>query len=206
MVEKDAAGAIAMVLEASKGHERPASKAAQVIGGLRGRILRNEDYRRQEGIDELRRLAQDPKVDFVDQKILQSFVHYPLHRLRWAQCNRRKLLTGEYAREEFNKIHFIEPAFADFKVPPAIMEAHSEYRQSLILKNHQHDHKDAAKYSYSEQEVDEMIQWARDFCENDELDFTIRKNSLNMLEACCILTEAQVGALQHPTDAIVSGF
>lgn len=188
MVEKDPEGAIALVLEAAKLHDRPASKAAQVIGGLRGRILRNKDYRRQEGFDQLHRLAEDPKIDSLDAKVLRSFEHYPLHRLRWAQCNRKKLLTTDYAREEFNKIHFIDPVFADFKVPPAIMEAHSEYRQSLILKNHQHDHKEAAKYSYSEQEVDEMIQWAKDFCENDELDFTVRKNSLNMLEACCILT------------------
>jgi hypothetical protein len=78
--------------------------------------------------------------------------------------------------------------YYDFMPSPEMQSQLNEFKKSLVVDNHRHVHKTRERYNFTDQEMDEMVQKAISLCEDQELDCNKRKNSLNLLEACCLLT------------------
>jgi hypothetical protein len=121
-----------------------------------------------------------------DRMKLAEIVESP-HKIRWAQTQRGVFQDLE-VRKRLNDIRVYDSMYYDFMPSDEMINEFANYKRMLVSHNHRHAHKAVERYNFTEDEVDQMIQQAIMLCETENLDWTKRKNSLNLLEACCLLT------------------
>ena len=184
MEDRDKDGAIAMIQEASGTTH--GFHMVNFMKHVRERIAKDPRYLNPRCVHELLEIIKSPSTSTEDRKKLSNILETPA-KLRWMQV-RKGCLEGPETFQKVCEIMVFDPMYYEFMPTPEMQQQCSNYRDTLIKINHQHKHKKQEEYSYTESEVDEMVQWASEFCLRDDLDWTVRKNSLNMLEALCLLT------------------
>lgn len=184
MEDRDKEGAIQMIKEASGTSH--GYYMCTFMKHVRERVAKDPKYVNPSCVHQLLEIIKDPSTSTEDRKILSNILETP-SKIRWLQV-RKGALESVATFEKVCAIRVFDPIYYEFIPTDEMQSEYTTVRQGLVKSNHQHLHKKQDKYSYTEQEVDEMIKWASDFCLRDDLDWTIRKNSLNMLEALSLLT------------------
>jgi hypothetical protein len=137
-------------------------------------------------MEQLRQLASRPDVSFEDKSRLHLLLGKPLHFIRWAQ-NNRQYISHEIAKE-FKAIKVVKDPFYEFDCPDKIKSMVSIAASKIADKNHNHQRKSQDTYTFTQSEVDEMINTAISYVHSTDVDFTKRSNALRLLECLCLLT------------------
>jgi hypothetical protein len=184
MEDKDVPGAMAHILQVTKGDQ--AKRRRAVFDNVRTRILKQEQYRDPEGYAQLQIFAMRSDLNPTDRVKLQTLLFKPLHFIRWAQVTRTFLTTPEL-QEQLAAIKIVKDPFYKFDCPENIKVLVMDSIREGITENHSHRKKPRENYRFTNQEVDDMIEEAQNFI-NQELDWKKRATSLRVLEALCLLT------------------
>jgi hypothetical protein len=184
MEDRDKEGAIAMLIELSGSSH--AYHISNFMKHVRERIARDERYVNKGCIHQVMELMKTPGLNEQDRMKLAEIVESP-RKIRWAQV-RKGIFLDYSVHERLCQIQVFDPMYYDFVPSPEMQTQLNEYKQSTIIDNHRHSRKTVERYNFTNQEMNEMIQRAISLCENEQLDWTKRKNSLNVLEACALLT------------------
>lgn len=184
MEDRDKEGAIQMLRDMSGSNH--AFHIVNFMKHVRERIAKDERYINPGCVHEVMLIMKTPGLNEQDRQKLAEIAESP-RLIRWAQVRKGCFLDPDvYAR--VCNIRVFDPMYYEFIPSPQLQTEMNEYKQRVLLDNHRHSRKNVERYNFTEAEMDDMIQRAKDLCENEELDWSRRKNSLNMLEACCLLT------------------
>lgn len=184
MEDRDKDGAIAMLVEMSGSSH--AYHMVNFMKHVRERVAKDERYINKGCVHEVMELMKTPGMNEHDRAKLAEIVESP-KMIRWAQTQRGVFQDLE-VRKRLKEIRVYDTMYYEFMPSDQMINELSNYKRTLISNNHRHVHKAVERYNFTDQEVDEMVQQAIALCENDDLDWNKRKNSLNLLEACCLLT------------------
>lgn len=184
MEDRDHQGAIEMIKKAS-GTSHGYYLCA-FIKHVRERIAKDPRYVNPACVHQLLQIIKDPSTTTNDRKKLSDILDTP-SKIRWLQV-RKGSLESASTFEKVRAIQVFDRMYYELAPDEAMLAECIAAKAHIRKSNHQHSHKKQANYAYTEQEVDEMVQWASNFCLRDDLDWTLRKNSLNMLEALSLLT------------------
>lgn len=185
MVGRDKEGAIEMIKKAVPANDL--NRVGQAMKTLRTKLSRCPEYEDLYFRNKLLKLSLDPEWIPEDRAKLEALLTLPAHKTRFAQTRSGYFKSLEL-KKRLSEIRIFDPMYYEFLPDGEIAEAMAQHRRNRAATSHQHGMQDQEKYQYTETEIDSMIQWAHDFCLREDLDWTVRKNSLNMLEALCILT------------------
>lgn len=184
MEDRDKDGAIAMLQEMSGSSH--AFHITNFMKHVRERIAKDERYINPKCVHELMLIMKTPSLHEQDRQKLAEIAQSP-RLIRWAQV-RKGIFLDYSVHERLCKIQVFDPMYYEFMPSPEMQTQLNEYKQSTIIDNHRHSRSNVERYNFTETEIDDMIKQAQALCENEELDWSRRKNSLNLLEACCLLT------------------
>jgi hypothetical protein len=184
MEDKDVEGAMAHILEVTKTD--PPRRRRAVFDNIRTRILKQEHYRSSEGYAELQQLCMEQSLNPTDKVKLQTLLFKPLHFIRWAQVH-RSFLSDHNVQCRLRDIKIVKDPFYEFDTPENIKLLVTANLQQLVQDNHSHKVKPKEHYRFTVSEVDDMVQTATDYIQQ-ELPWEKRANSLRLLECLCLLT------------------
>lgn len=157
------------------------------IKHVRERIAKDPQWVNPRCYDEIRGLTINCQ-DQDDIALIQRLLTEGARKIRWAQVV-KGVFKSPGLQQRFAAIRVFDPMYYEFEPTDQMLYENKAYRETLMKSNHTHKHKtDTKQYVYNETEINEMVQWATDFCLREDVDWTIRRNSLNMLEALCLLT------------------
>lgn len=184
MEDRDKEGAIQMLKDLSGSSH--AFHMTAFMKHVRERIAKDERYINPKCIHEVMLIMKIPGLHEQDRQKLAEIAESP-RKIRWAQV-RKGCFLDPTVQERVNQIRVFDPLYYEF-VPSAQMQIElNEYKQHVLTDNHRHSRRASERYNFTDEEVDQMIHQATMLCETENLDWTKRKNSLNLLEACCLLT------------------
>lgn len=133
---------------------------------------------------EMDSIMRDPSLTPEDHARLVEIQRNP-KKIRQAQMWNGVFRTPGLTRR-LKEIQVFDDIYYQF-MPTKEMEMEAtEHRSAKIAQNHQH--MTSQQRIFTDQDLDQMIAEASEFCLNDCLDWTDRKNSLKMLECLCLLT------------------
>jgi hypothetical protein len=184
MEDRDKEGAIEMLKEMSGSSH--AFHMMNFMKHTRERIAKDPRYINPRCVHEIMEIMKTPGLNEQDRKKLAEIVESP-RMIRWAQV-RRGCFLDPMVHERVSQVRVFDPMYYEFTPSNEMQIQINEHREMILMDNHRHSRKIVERYNFTDSEMDEMIKQARALCENEELDWTKRKNSLNMLEACCLLT------------------
>ena len=184
MEDRDKEGAIEMLKEMS-GSTHP-YHIANFMKHTRERIARDPRYLDKSCVNKILEVMKDPSTCSDDFKKLSAILETP-RKLRWLQM-RKGCLSNPETHARLCEIDVFDKMYYEFVPTPAIAFNLRQYTKSLVIKNHRHNHKSKERYNFPDDEVDDVIFRATAFCNQENVDWTKKKNSLQLLEALCILT------------------
>lgn len=184
MEERDRDGAIAMIVDHSG--TKHGYQLCAFMKHVRERIAKDPKYLNPKCVHELLLIIKDPSTGAADRERLSKLLETPA-KIRWMQLRRGALESVEI-HKRLCEIRVFDPMYYDFFPTDEMNAEYAAHRAQLVKINHQHKHKSQDKYAYTEQEIDDMITRASEFCLRNDLDWTKRKNSLQLLECLCLLT------------------
>jgi hypothetical protein len=184
MEDGDWDGAIANIVNITKDDN--AKKRRAVFDNIRAKILRNEKYKSEEGMEAIRQLANDSSVPTEDQIRLKQLFGKPLHFIRWTQL--QKHFVSPEVHDKFSAINIVKDPFYHFDCPANIKAVVGSDLRKIADDNHNHQRKPKERYLFSQQEIDDMIKISTTMCSAQDMDFTKKCNALRLLECLCLLT------------------
>jgi len=186
MEGKDPQGVINHIMEVTKA-DRPI-RISRAFDAVRTRILKNDKYRSMEGMKELWRLHDEVARDPEDRSRLASIIKSPISRIRWAQSQRKNLFTTPELQQAFGEVKIVVDPFYEFKAPAEVSMMVGEDKKRKIEENHSHQTKPVEEYHFTDEEIDAMIETAKEWCMDTVRDYSQRCNSLKILECVGLLT------------------
>lgn len=186
MEDNNPEAAVAMVLQIKAGL-RPL-QIRQAFESVRARVLGNESYKIPNARELLKQLFRDfPDMCERDQNLVRELAAGSLRQLRFAQNQYAPFLSSAL-NEAFKNMKFVKDPYYEFKTPEPILLASGEDLKQRIQEKHQHKiRKTKEDYHFAEEEIDDMIQVATDYCKIDQ-NWKIKSNSLRLTEALGLLT------------------
>lgn len=184
MEDRDKEGALQMIKDMS-GSTHP-FHITNFMKHVRERIAKDPRYLNPKCVHQVVELMKDTSISKGDFDKLASILENP-SRLRWLQV-RKGCLDSWELHSKIADIKVFDEMYYEFIPDKDTTHGYSLYRAELVKSNHRHKHKDVERYNYSSQEVTTMVQQATDFCQREDVDWKKRKNSLQLLEALCLLT------------------
>lgn len=184
MEDRDKDGAIEMLKEMSGS-----SHVYHIVNFMkhtRERIARDPRYLNKSCVHKILEVMKDPSTCEEDFKKLAVIVETP-RKLRWLQM-RKGCLNNPETHARLCEIEVFDKMYYEFVPTPEMNVEIAKYSKSLVIKNHKHNHKSKERYNFPADEVDDAIFRATTFCNSDTVDWTKKKNSLQLLEALCLLT------------------
>jgi hypothetical protein len=184
MEDRDKEGALQMIKDMSGSTH--AYHINNFMKHVRERIAKDPQYFNPKCLDEIREIMNTPGINDHDRIKLSELLDAP-KRIRWAQVQ-TGIFVDPAVRKRIKDIRVYDPMYYEFVPSEDVVRECAEYKKTLIDHNHRHVHKAKDRYNFSNEEMDEMIKAAAAYCEDQTIDWTKRKNSLRLLEACCLLT------------------
>lgn len=133
---------------------------------------------------ELELILQDPSILPPDRMRLMEMRQTP-KKIRQAQLWKGVFQTPGL-QQRLKEIQVFDDMYYQFFPTEDMQSEASAHRSTKVSENHQH--KSSKRRIFTDQEIDQMIAEASEFCHNDSLDWTKRGPSLKMLECLCLLT------------------
>lgn len=185
MVDRDKEGAMEMLRQMSGSSH--GYHMCNFMGHVRERIAKDPQWVNPRCYDEIRGLTINCQ-DQDDVALIERLLKEGARKIRWAQVVKGMFKTPGL-QQRFAAIRVFDPMYYEFEPTDEMHDEKNIYKRCLLKSNHTHEHKTETKqYVYTDAEIDEMVQRASDFCVREDVDWTVRRNSLNMLEALCLLT------------------
>lgn len=184
MDDGDVDGAIRHILEITKNDK--AQRRRAVFDNVRTQIMKKEQYRSEEGYQQLKTLAMREDLSPTDRMKLQTLLFKPLHFIRWAQVC-RCFLSDYDLQAELREIRIVKDPFYDFDCPVTIKSMVKEDTDEQVQENHNHQRKPREHYIFNTDEVTQMITTATEYIQQD-IPWTRPCNSFRLLECMCLLT------------------
>lgn len=186
MEEGDPEGAIRVIIQNTK--DRRAKNISDCFSNIRHKIMLKEKYILPGALDELRALTQDSKFPAEDRQRLSVLIQGPIHKIHWFQTSKSPFYDQAFV-EKFKSIRLVRDPFYDFKCPPEITSALTADCRLRMEERHQHQHpkKKAEDYEFTEEQIDAMVETARDYIFAN-VDWKKKSNSLRLVECLCLLT------------------
>jgi len=185
MEQNDPEGALQELLKATESF-RP-KRIVAAFQNIRTKILRNESYKRSDVNDRISELRSTLVLSKEDDDKLKMLMESPLHRLKWAQLWGKRYFESSELTKLYRKLKLVCDPYYDFILPEEYYIRAKEDKEKLIVENHKHETHDTTLYHYSTQEIDDMITTSEEWCVSDN-DWSIRANSLRLLECLALLT------------------
>jgi len=185
MQQNDPEGALQELLKATESF-RP-KRIVAAFQNIRTKILRNESYKRSDVNDRIAELRSTLVLSKEDDDKLQQLMTSPLRRLKWVQSIGKPYFESSELTKLYRKLKLVCDPYDDFILPEEYYIRAEEDKKKLIVENHKHKTHDTTFYHYDTQEIDDMITTAEEWCVSDK-DWSIRANSLRLLESLALLT------------------
>lgn len=184
----DPEGVTKIIMENSGDHLR-AKNISRVFYNIRAKIIRNSKYLLPDAIDELRNLADQTDYPIADRMRLKKIIaECPVHKIHWFQNNKRTFQHQDF-NTKFKAIHLFRDPFYNFKCPEELFEETRQNEADDLIDRHMHKHarKAVEHFEFTEDEVDAMVETARDYIFSPT-DWKKKANSLRLVECLCLLT------------------
>jgi hypothetical protein len=184
MDDNDPEGAANYIM-AVAGKDHP-DKIAGAFKNVRVRIMSQPEYTNQEGEEEARALLELPGLEDDDKKRLEELLRMPISKQHWAQ-HIKAVFRNQELTAKYNAIRFFKAPFYDFKMPESVSVDRTIRGRERSRENHAHQRRDQSLYRFSEEEINDMMKEAIEYCQSDQ-DWGKKVNSCRLLEAVGLLT------------------
>lgn len=156
---------------------------------IRTKIIRNPKYHLPGAMDELLALSENHDYPASDRIRLKKIIQdAPMHRIQWFQ-NSKRIFSNEDIEAKFKAVRLFRDPFYDFNCPSELFEKTYSDIQEDLQDRHMHIHKkkSASEFEFTEEQIDAMVETARDYI-FAPVDWKLRPNALRLMECMCLLT------------------
>lgn len=195
-------------------YELPDNAAACVAAfhTIRGRLMKNADYRRTEYEREIRALADSLPEDSPDRPRLLEVLTKTLRSQYCLFALHRRFLDDRDAQERFWKINPAVEWLGNFKAPEEVIQAGKQQRRQRMVERQQHKGIVRDQSTITEAEIDTLYQRSLGIIRErsietpgDYHDFIHALGILSGRRQCEIACYLHWKPAKHPYQCIVSG-
>lgn len=182
MEERDVSNAISYIHDFNS-HKTPDKRFAD-FKNIRRLIQQNPAYHRKEAVEEILDISKEVEEPDKTRLVKLSTMGYGV--ISMAQ-NRSSTFKFKETFEALKRVKLFKDPYYEFVTPDNIVEQYKNYKSENIIRAHNHQKKPKNNYTFSEVEIDAMIDQAVKYI-NSEIDCSNKINSLKMMDCLSLLT------------------